>query len=268
MQTPFLLNPFWYIFYSCQPRVNILTPELHDIVWFCVTPLQLERKNEFGVKFLSFTSFHLCFLAVLLNAGVSSVSRNSAGCGSSLGFVSSRCDTIFHPQWKNKEKNNFWEGRQWSFLGRCECEILWWTVSGKEGLKLLFHLFMPVFQTSFCLFSHPLGTEPWSFYFINGFLNFNVVFVLALLVLPLTCLMECLLQKFRGECRAAGRARHRRVCLPKSSFSLLEVKLGAVKDFGTPGKFLELIRVQDCSLPPPQEEKCVIKSKPDKVCGS
>ncbi|KAM8795574.1 alpha-1,2-mannosyltransferase ALG9-like isoform 2-T2 [Eudromia elegans] len=43
------------------------------------------------------------------------------------------------------------------------------------------------------------GTEPWSFYFINGFLNFNVAFVLALLVLPLTCLMECLLQKFHVQ---------------------------------------------------------------------
>jgi hypothetical protein len=25
------------------------------------------------------------------------------------------------------------------------------------------------------------GVEPWHFYFVNGFLNFNVVFVLALL---------------------------------------------------------------------------------------
>lgn len=49
-------------------------------------------------------------------------------------------------------------------------------------------------------FSSLLGTEPWSFYFINGFLNFNVAFILALLALPLTCLMECLLQKFHGEC--------------------------------------------------------------------
>ncbi|XP_053308593.1 alpha-1,2-mannosyltransferase ALG9 isoform X2 [Spea bombifrons] len=39
------------------------------------------------------------------------------------------------------------------------------------------------------------GTEPWTFYFINGFLNFNVVFVMALFVLPLTALMEHLLQK-------------------------------------------------------------------------
>eukprot|EP00079_Xenopus_tropicalis_P037704 XP_017951475.1 PREDICTED: alpha-1,2-mannosyltransferase ALG9 isoform X3 [Xenopus tropicalis] len=39
------------------------------------------------------------------------------------------------------------------------------------------------------------GTEPWHFYFINGFLNFNVVFVMALFVLPLTWLMEHLLQK-------------------------------------------------------------------------
>nr|XP_034995071.1 alpha-1,2-mannosyltransferase ALG9 isoform X2 [Zootoca vivipara] len=43
------------------------------------------------------------------------------------------------------------------------------------------------------------GTEPWSFYFINGFLNFNVAFVLALLALPLTSLMESLLQKFHVQ---------------------------------------------------------------------
>ncbi|KAL0995005.1 hypothetical protein UPYG_G00130540 [Umbra pygmaea] len=40
------------------------------------------------------------------------------------------------------------------------------------------------------------GTEPWWFYFINGFLNFNVVFVLALLSLPLSLLMEVLLQHY------------------------------------------------------------------------
>ncbi|XP_012987966.1 alpha-1,2-mannosyltransferase ALG9 isoform X1 [Esox lucius] len=43
------------------------------------------------------------------------------------------------------------------------------------------------------------GTEPWSFYFINGFLNFNVVFILALLSLPLTLLMEMLLQRFNVQ---------------------------------------------------------------------
>nr|KAF6437898.1 hypothetical protein HJG59_008631 [Molossus molossus] len=43
------------------------------------------------------------------------------------------------------------------------------------------------------------GTEPWHFYLINGFLNFNVVFVLALLVLPLTSLMEYLLQRFHVQ---------------------------------------------------------------------
>ncbi|XP_042538731.1 alpha-1,2-mannosyltransferase ALG9 isoform X3 [Dipodomys spectabilis] len=42
------------------------------------------------------------------------------------------------------------------------------------------------------------GTEPWYFYLINGFLNFNVAFALALLVLPLTSLMEYLLQRFHG----------------------------------------------------------------------
>ena len=29
------------------------------------------------------------------------------------------------------------------------------------------------------------GVEPWHFYFVNGFLNFNVVFLLALLAVPL-----------------------------------------------------------------------------------
>ncbi|XP_066100547.1 alpha-1,2-mannosyltransferase ALG9 isoform X3 [Saccopteryx bilineata] len=43
------------------------------------------------------------------------------------------------------------------------------------------------------------GTEPWHFYLINGFLNFNVVFALALLVLPLTSLMEYLLQRFHVQ---------------------------------------------------------------------
>nr|XP_036848644.1 alpha-1,2-mannosyltransferase ALG9 isoform X9 [Manis javanica] len=42
------------------------------------------------------------------------------------------------------------------------------------------------------------GTEPWHFYLINGFLNFNVAFALALLALPLTSLMERLLQRFHG----------------------------------------------------------------------
>uniref|UniRef100_A0A4W2GFI5 Mannosyltransferase n=2 Tax=Bos TaxID=9903 RepID=A0A4W2GFI5_BOBOX len=43
------------------------------------------------------------------------------------------------------------------------------------------------------------GTEPWYFYLINGFLNFNVVFALAVLVLPLTSLMEYLLQRFHVQ---------------------------------------------------------------------
>lgn len=33
------------------------------------------------------------------------------------------------------------------------------------------------------------GTEPWHFYLVNGFLNFNVAFVLALAVLPLVTLV-------------------------------------------------------------------------------
>ncbi|XP_061754525.1 alpha-1,2-mannosyltransferase ALG9 isoform X1 [Nerophis ophidion] len=43
------------------------------------------------------------------------------------------------------------------------------------------------------------GTEPWHFYFINGALNFNLVFVLALFSLPLTALMETLLHKFHVQ---------------------------------------------------------------------
>ncbi|XP_028838858.1 alpha-1,2-mannosyltransferase ALG9 isoform X2 [Denticeps clupeoides] len=43
------------------------------------------------------------------------------------------------------------------------------------------------------------GTEPWHYYFVNGVLNFNVVFPLALLSLPLTVLMEALLQRFNVQ---------------------------------------------------------------------
>ena len=28
------------------------------------------------------------------------------------------------------------------------------------------------------------GTEPWTYYFVNGFLNFNIVFLLALVTWP------------------------------------------------------------------------------------
>lgn len=43
------------------------------------------------------------------------------------------------------------------------------------------------------------GTEPWHFYFLNGFLNFNLVFALALFALPLTALMETLLHRFNVQ---------------------------------------------------------------------
>ena len=29
-----------------------------------------------------------------------------------------------------------------------------------------------------------VGIEPWTFYFLNGFLNFNVIFPMALVALP------------------------------------------------------------------------------------
>nr|XP_034330527.1 alpha-1,2-mannosyltransferase ALG9 [Crassostrea gigas] len=38
------------------------------------------------------------------------------------------------------------------------------------------------------------GVEPFSFYFLNGFLNFNVMFILALLSLPLVYLVKFLLK--------------------------------------------------------------------------
>ncbi|XP_028322990.1 alpha-1,2-mannosyltransferase ALG9 isoform X2 [Gouania willdenowi] len=43
------------------------------------------------------------------------------------------------------------------------------------------------------------GTEPWHFYFVNGILNFNLVFALALCALPLTALMETLLHRFNVQ---------------------------------------------------------------------
>ncbi|KAM3601701.1 uncharacterized protein V6R79_017087 [Siganus canaliculatus] len=43
------------------------------------------------------------------------------------------------------------------------------------------------------------GTEPWHFYFVNGMLNFNLVFALALFSLPLTALMETLLHRFNVQ---------------------------------------------------------------------
>ena len=38
--------------------------------------------------------------------------------------------------------------------------------------------------------SNLYGTEPWTFYLFNGFLNFNFVFIAALLVWPLQCLLH------------------------------------------------------------------------------
>lgn len=130
--------------------------------------------------------------------------------------MSSRCNIDYFSSSVKKIK---WkiisEREEMKFLGQVWVwdPILWWALSGKDQSCSCL-----CFKPFFFLFSHPSGTEPWYFYFINGFLNFNVVFVLALLVLPLTCVMECLLQKFRGEWG-----------------------LGATKTFGAPGKFQELL---------------------------
>ena len=49
-------------------------------------------------------------------------------------------------------------------------------------------VFAPLNLVSYNLFrgGHNLyGTEPWTYYFVNGFLNFNLVFVLGLAAWPL-----------------------------------------------------------------------------------
>lgn len=43
------------------------------------------------------------------------------------------------------------------------------------------------------------GTEPWTYYFVNGFLNFNIAFPLALLSLPFVLLLDYILSQPRKE---------------------------------------------------------------------
>ncbi|XP_077987356.1 alpha-1,2-mannosyltransferase ALG9-like isoform X2 [Glandiceps talaboti] len=44
------------------------------------------------------------------------------------------------------------------------------------------------------------GVEPWSYYFINGFLNFNVAFLMALISLPVVMLVNMILRyRFGGD---------------------------------------------------------------------
>lgn len=43
------------------------------------------------------------------------------------------------------------------------------------------------------------GTEPWTYYFVNGFLNFNVVFLLALVSLPIFMLVQLYASKSKGK---------------------------------------------------------------------
>ncbi|XP_030076609.1 alpha-1,2-mannosyltransferase ALG9 isoform X2 [Microcaecilia unicolor] len=81
----------------------------------------------------------------------------------------------------------------------CICELYFYkAVCKKFGLHVgrLMLAFLVLGTGMFC---SAAGTEPWPFYFINGFLNFNVAFILALLALPLTSLMESLLQKFNVQ---------------------------------------------------------------------
>ncbi|XP_044312253.1 alpha-1,2-mannosyltransferase ALG9 isoform X2 [Varanus komodoensis] len=81
----------------------------------------------------------------------------------------------------------------------CVCELYFYkAVCKKFGLHVS-RLMLAFLVLSTGMFCSAAGTEPWSFYFVNGFLNFNVAFALALLALPLTCLMESLLQKFHVQ---------------------------------------------------------------------
>ncbi|CAH1782113.1 unnamed protein product, partial [Owenia fusiformis] len=43
------------------------------------------------------------------------------------------------------------------------------------------------------------GVEPWYFYFINGFLNFNIIFFMALVVLPFSLMVRAITQHKTGE---------------------------------------------------------------------
>uniref|UniRef100_A0A2K6LA64 Mannosyltransferase n=1 Tax=Rhinopithecus bieti TaxID=61621 RepID=A0A2K6LA64_RHIBE len=86
-------------------------------------------------------------------------------------------------------------------LGVAAGAILGWPFSAALGivkLKWQFYYFSLVYL-NYLVVLKSISTEPWYFYLINGFLNFNVGFALALLVLPLTSLMEYLLQRFHVQ---------------------------------------------------------------------
>ncbi|XP_021093559.1 alpha-1,2-mannosyltransferase ALG9 isoform X10 [Heterocephalus glaber] len=81
----------------------------------------------------------------------------------------------------------------------CICELYFYkAVCKKFGLHVS-RMMLAFLVLSTGMFCSSSGTEPWYFYLINGFLNFNVAFALALLVLPLTSLMEYLLQRFHVQ---------------------------------------------------------------------
>ncbi|XP_028401447.1 alpha-1,2-mannosyltransferase ALG9-like [Dendronephthya gigantea] len=71
------------------------------------------------------------------------------------------------------------------------------------------------------------GTEPWTFYFVNGFLNFNVVFLLALISLPLY-----MLHQFHS-----GRSKGKSVYMPpRSTLSMVGLYLWILVFFTRPHK--------------------------------
>ena len=61
--------------------------------------------------------------------------------------------------------------------------IVQYNIFGKGGPNLYGEPKRGVVYCTMHAFS--IGVEPWSFYFVNGFLNFNVVFILALMAVPL-----------------------------------------------------------------------------------
>ena len=58
-----------------------------------------------------------------------------------------------------------------------------------------------ILQYLLCSFCVYVGTEPWTFYFMNGFLNFNFIFLLALAAAFVVFISQKLSGlKFPGKC--------------------------------------------------------------------
>ena len=59
------------------------------------------------------------------------------------------------------------------------------------------------------------GVEPWTFYFLNGFLNFNLVFPMALLALP-ACVSTLRLNKQSARPYCGTEINEKKKSIPKN----------------------------------------------------